>query len=132
MRIAGAAPVLTVVAIALTMSGCQAVLEPRPTMGIDDVVAAFTAQADLPVTDPRDITADACATNDACIAAVLSEEISIYRFESPTEAEKFAEMLGENGHQSDWIVLEYPRAKFDTDPTKSSYAGLIDSMWTSD
>lgn len=77
MRIARAARVLTVVPIALTMSGCQAVLEPRSTMGVDDVVAVFTAQADLPMTDPRDITADACATNDACIAAVRSEEISI-------------------------------------------------------
>ena len=132
MRIARAARVLTVVPIALTMSGCQAVLEPRSTMGVDDVVAAFTAQADLPMTDPRDITADACATNDACIAAVRSEEISIYRFASPNDAEKFAETLGDNGHQSDWIVLEYPGAKFDSDPTKSSYAGLIDSMWTSD
>ena len=131
MRIAGAARVLTVVAIALTMGGCRAVLEPRSTMEVDDVVAAFTAQADLPVTNLRDITADACATNDACIAAVRSEEISIYRFESPNEAEKIAEELGENGHQSDWIVLEYPGAKFDADPTESSYAGLIDSMWTS-
>ncbi|SOE72260.1 hypothetical protein SAMN06296378_2433 [Salinibacterium xinjiangense] len=132
MKIAEAARVLTVVAIALTMSGCQAVLEPRSTMGVDDVGAAFTAQADLPVTNPRDITADACATNNACIAVVRSEEIAIYRFESPNEAEKFAETLGENGYQSDWIVLEYPGAKFDTDPTKLSYAGLIDSMWTSD
>ena len=101
-------------------------------MGVDDVVAAFTADADLPVTNPRDITADACATNDACVAAVRSEEISIYRFESPNEAKKFAVTLGENGHQSDWIVLEYPGAKFDTDLTKSSYAALVDSMWTSD
>ena len=132
MRIAGAARVLTVVAIGLTLSGYQAVLEPRSIMGVDDVVAAFIAQADLPVTNPRDITADARATNDACIAAVRSEENSIYRFESPNEAEKFAETLGENGHQSDWIVLEYPGAKFDTDPTKSTYAGLLDSMWTSD
>ncbi|TFD72959.1 hypothetical protein [Cryobacterium gelidum] len=132
MKIAGRARVLTVVAIALTMSGCQAVLEPRSTMGVDDVVAAFTAQADLPVTNPRGITADGCASNDDCIAAVRSEEISIYRFESPNEAEKIAETLGENGHQSDWIVLKYPGAKFDTDLTKLSYAGLIDSMWTSD
>ncbi|WP_166789490.1 hypothetical protein, partial [Cryobacterium sp. TMS1-20-1] len=89
-------------------------------------------EANIHMTDPRDITADACATNDACIAAVRSEEISIYRFASPNDAEKFAETLGDNGHQSDWIVLEYPGAKFDSDPTKSSYAGLIDSMWTSD
>jgi hypothetical protein len=124
--------VLAVVAIALTVSGCQAVLEPRSTMGVDDVVEAFTAQPDLPVTNPRDITADACAKNDACLAAVRSQEISIYRFESPSDAEKFVETLGENGYQSDWIVLEYPGAKFDTDPTESSYAGIIDSMWTSD
>ncbi|KFF60106.1 hypothetical protein JF66_06760 [Cryobacterium sp. MLB-32] len=121
-----------IAAISLTMTGCQGLLEPRSTMGVEDVMEAFTSQPNLPVTNPRDTTADDCAATDACIAAMRSDEISIYRFETPREAGKFAKTFGENGYHSDWIVLEYPGAKFDTDPTKPSYAGIVDSMWTSD
>ena len=114
------------------MSGCQAALEPRSTMGVDDVVEAFTAQPNLPVTNPHGVTGVVCFPEDGCLAAGRSEEISIYRFESPRDAEAFAATLGENGYQSDWIVLEYPGSKYDTDPAKSSYASIVDSMWTSD
>jgi PBP1b-binding outer membrane lipoprotein LpoB len=55
MWITAVARVLTVVAIALTVSGCQAVLEPRSMMEVDDVVEAFAAQPDLPVTHPREL-----------------------------------------------------------------------------
>lgn len=42
-------------------------------------------------------------------------------------ASAFAQDLGQNGHQSDWIVLEYEGAANDTDPAKATYAGIMDS-----
>lgn len=123
---------MVLVAIALTMTGCQALIEPRSTMSVDDVVEAFTSQPGLPVTNPRDITGEACAADGGCSAAVRAEEITIYRFEDQEVAETFTEHLGDNGYQSDWIVLEYPEAKLDTDSALLSYATTVDGMWTSD
>ena len=118
--------------IALTTTGCQALIEPRSTMGVEAVVAAFTNQPGLPVANPRDITAEACDADDGCSAAVRAEETTIYRFEDQEVAETFTEHLGDNGYQSDWIVLEYPAAKLDTDSALLSYATTVDGMWTSD
>ena len=101
-------------------------------MSVDDIVDAFAAQPGLRVTDPRDITAEACSGKDGCSTAVRADEIAIYRFDDREDAARFATSLGDNGHQSDWIVLEYPEARLDTDITELSYAGIVDSMWTSD
>lgn len=132
MTIATTARVMTLVVIALTMTGCQALIEPRSTMSVDDVVEAFTNQPGLTVTNPRDITAEACATDGGCAVAVRAEEITIYRFEDQEDAEKFTGHLGGDGYQSDWIVLEYPEAKLDTDSALLSYATTVDGMWASD
>ena len=117
---------------ALGLTGCQSVLEPRSQMTVDDVVKAFEAQPDLPVSDPVELSSDECQPDDGCTAAVRADEIGIYRFESTDEAAAFAGTLGDDGYASDWIVLEYPDARFDTDSRLSSYATVVDGMWTSD
>lgn len=101
-------------------------------MTVSDVVEAFAHHPKLPVTNSRDITAEACRGEGACSVAVRAEEIAIYRFDDREDAATFVASLGDDGYQSDWIVLEYPHAAFDTDTTKLSYAGIVDSMWTSD
>ncbi|TFC25617.1 hypothetical protein E3O25_13615 [Cryobacterium sp. TMT1-3] len=131
MKLAGITRAAILVALTLTLTGCQAVLEPRSTMTVDDVVDAFTSQPDLPVTNPQDISDDACV-EVGCSAAIRADEISIYRFDIKDDAETFANDLGDNGYQSDWVVLEYPGAKSDTDRALLSYAGIVDSMWASD
>ena len=123
---------ICVVLAALSLTGCQALLEPRSTMSVDDVLDAFEPQPGLGVTDPRDVTAVACSEENPCSEAIRADEIAIFRFDDRQDAARFAASLGDNGYQSDWIVLEYPRAKYDTDKTRLSYAGIVDGMWTSD
>jgi hypothetical protein len=84
------------------------------------------------VTNPEDTTGEECVAVDGCSAAVRADEISIYRFENQEDAANFADGLGENDYQSDWVVLEYPGAKLDANRAVLSYSGLIDDMWTSD
>lgn len=101
-------------------------------MTIDDVVDAFSSQPGLPVTNPRDVTSEVCSSEVACSAALQANELTIYRFDDKKDAERLTEQLGQDGHQSDWIVLEYPLASLDTDSRSLSYATTIDGMWTSD
>ena len=123
------APLLLLAIAALGLAGCQAAFEPRSTMSVDHVIVALEAQPELPVTNPVD---ESCATIDGCSGAVRADEISVYRFDTPREAAAFADTLGDDGYQSDWIVLEYPQARLDSDSTELSYAGVVDGMWTSD
>ncbi|MGW9403064.1 hypothetical protein ACWGQ2_03745 [Arthrobacter sp. NPDC055585] len=62
----------------------------------------------------------------------MGDEVTVYSFDSQDDAAAFAESLGPDGYQSDWIVLEYEGAAADTDPSEASYAGITDSMWSSD
>src|SRR5690554_3313740 len=111
MKLAWPAPIVGAVLVALALTGCQALLDPRSTMTVDDVLDAFSHQPDLPVTNPSDITAEACGDEERCQAAVRADELAIYQFSDREDAEAFTSKLGDNGYQSDWIVLEYPGAK---------------------
>lgn len=124
--------VLLLALTVLVLAACQSIVEPRSGITPEDVVAAFEAQPDLPVTDPVALPEGECSPDAGCIAAVRAAEISVYRFGSTDEAAAFATSLGDDGYQSDWIVLEYPDARYDTDSRLSSYATVVDGMWTSD
>ena len=67
-----------------------------------------------------------------CSRAVRADQITFYQFEDRDDAEGFTAALGDNGYQSDWIVLEYQDAKYDTDSAESSYATVVDGTWTSE
>ncbi len=95
-----------------------------------DAVEAFEHQPDLPVTNPRDITAEACTGAVRCRAAIAADEIAVYQFWTRSAARDFAATLGDNGHQSDWIVLNYDNARKSNDGGWG-YGFLIDNMWTS-
>ena len=127
------APVFAVALVAAVgLSGCQALLEPRSTMTVDDVAAGFAEMDDLPFTDPELATDELCTDDVGCAAALRADEVTIYQFDDRDDASRFAESLGNDGIQSDWIVLEYPGAAADTDTAYSSYATLVHGMWTSD
>lgn len=114
------------------LRGVQALVAPRSTMTVEDVFNGFEGQPGLPVTNTQDITAEACSDDVRCSQAVRADQITVYRFEDRGDAEGFTAALGDNGHQSDWIVLEYQGAKYDTDSTESSYATVVDGAWASE
>lgn len=114
------------------LRGIQELVAPRSTMTVEDVFNGFEGQPDLPVTNPHDITARACAGEVRCSQAVRADQITVYQFEDRDDAEAFTATLGDNGYQSDWIVLEYQGAKYDTDSAQSSYATVVDGAWTSE
>jgi len=127
--------ILRCVAVAVlatvALGGCQALLDSRSTMRVEHVLDAFAPQEALPATNPRDVAREECEPVPGCTEAVRTEQIAVFRFDDREDAADFAESLGDDGHQSDWIVLEYPDAAFDTDETLLTYAGLVDGMWTS-
>ncbi|TFD55835.1 hypothetical protein E3T55_00485 [Cryobacterium frigoriphilum] len=114
------------------LRGIQELVAPRSTMTVENVFNGFEGQPDLPVTNPQDITAEACSDEVRCSQAVRADQITVYRFEDRDDAEGFTAALGDNGYQSDWIVLEYQGAKYDTDSAESSYATVFDGTWTSE
>jgi len=114
------------------LRGIQELVTPRSTMTVEDVFNGFEGQPDLPVTNLQDITSEACSEEVRCSQAVRADQITIYQFEDRDDAEGFTAALGDNGYQSDWIVLEYQDAKFDTDSAESSYATVVDAGWTSE
>ena len=114
------------------LRGIQELVAPRSTMTVEDVFNGFEGQPDLPVTNPHDITAQACAHEIECAQAVRADQITVYQFEERDDAGGFTLALGDNGYQSDWIVLEYQGAKYDTDSAESSYATVVDATWTSE
>lgn len=112
----------------LSLAACDS----RATLTPELVVEAFEYQPDNPVSDPRDVTAETCGTEIPCEEAIRADEIAVYSFASKEDAADYAQSLGENGYQSDWIVLEYEGAAADTDRSKASYASTVDGMWSSD
>ncbi|MDH6237561.1 hypothetical protein [Cryobacterium sp. CG_9.6] len=114
------------------LRGIQELVAPRSTMTVEDVFNGFEGQPGLPVTNLQDITAEACSDEFRCSQAVRADQITVYQFEDRDDAEGFTAALGDNGYQSDWIVLEYQDAKYDTDSAKSSYATDVDASWTSE
>ncbi|MER1997367.1 MAG: hypothetical protein ABTA24_12860 [Arthrobacter sp.] len=62
----------------------------------------------------------------------MADQLTVYKFTNKDDAAAFAQDLGQDGYQSDWIVLEYEGAANDTDPTEATYAGFVDSMWSTD
>ncbi|WP_104160969.1 hypothetical protein [Arthrobacter sp. ZGTC212] len=62
----------------------------------------------------------------------MTDQLTVYKLTDMDEAAAFAQDLGQNGYQSDWIVLEYKDAAQDSDSTKATYAGIADGMWASD
>lgn len=97
-----------------------------------ELVVEGLGQPGNPVTNPKDVTKEVCGTSVPCDEAIRADEISIYSFDSKEDAADFAKSLGGNGHQSDWIVLEYEGAAADTDQSKASYASTVDGMWSTD
>jgi hypothetical protein len=96
-----------------------------------DAVSAFEYQPNLPVSNPRDITDEACSLQVKCRAAIEADEVAVYQFWTRGNAKNFTETLGDDGYQSDWIVLRYEDAA--TPTTRDlSYGALIDGAWTSD
>lgn len=112
----------------LTVTGCDS----RSSLTPGLVVEAFEYQPDNPVSNPRDVTARKCTPEIPCTEAIQADEIAVYRFDSKEEAAGLAALLGGNGYQSGWIVLEYEGAAADTDRSKASYASTLDGMWSSD
>lgn len=112
----------------LSLSACDS----RASMTPEDVINAFEAQPDQPITNPRDVTAERCGTDVPCEEAIQTDEIAVYSFDSKDDAADFSQSLGENGYQSNWIVLEYDGAAADTDLSKVSYAATVEGMWSSD
>ena len=96
-----------------------------------DAVEAFEYQPNLPVTNARDVTAEVCSAQVSCRAAIVADEIAVYQFWTRGAAQEFAGTLGDDGYQSDWIVLRYEAAGKMTS-RDLSYGSLIDGMWTSD
>ncbi|MDR6416452.1 hypothetical protein [Pseudarthrobacter sulfonivorans] len=94
-------------------------------------VEAFKYHPLLPATNARDVTGEVCSAQVSCRAAIMADEIAVYQFWTKRAAEEFAGTLGDDGYQSDWIVLRYEDAGTMTS-TDLSYASLIDGMWTSD
>lgn len=111
-----------------SLAGCDS----RATLTANLVVEAFKANQDNPVTNPKDVTSEKCGAAVPCKEAIRADEISVYSFGEKEEAEAFARTLGENGYQSNWVVLEYDGAAADTDRSKASYASTVDGMWSSD
>jgi hypothetical protein len=107
-------------------------LEPRSTMSVENVLDAFAHHERLPASNPREVTSAECKPLPGCVEAIRADEIAVFRFDAREDAAEFARSLGDDGHQSDWIVLEYPDAAADTDPALLSYATTVDMMWTSD
>ena len=114
------------------LRGIQELVAPRSTMTVEDVFNGFEGQPDLLVTKPQDITAEVCSDVVKCSQDVRADQITVYQFEDRDDAEGFTAALGDNGYQSDWIVLEYQGAKYDTDSAESSYAKVVDATWTSE
>ena len=112
----------------LSLAACDS----RAGLTPELVVEAFEYQPDNPVTNPRDVTSETCGTGIPCDEAIRADEIAVYSFGSREDAADYAQSLGENGYQSDWIVLEYEGAAADTDRSKASYASTADGMWSSD
>ena len=128
MKLTTAGLLCLAAAAALTVTGCDS----RATLTPGMAVEAFEQQPDLPVTNPADATSEKCTPEIPCTEAIQADEIAVYRFESKEEAANLARLLGGNGYQSNWIVLEYEGAAADTDRSKASYASTIDGMWSSD
>ena len=124
--------VALVILAAVGLSGCQAILDSRSTMTVDDVAAGFKETEGLPFTNARTVTDELCTGDVRCEAALRADEVTIYQFDDRDDAARLAEKLGADGIQSDWIVLEYPGASADTGTQELSYASLVHGMWTSD
>ncbi|MET0886687.1 MAG: hypothetical protein ABWX76_14600 [Leifsonia flava] len=110
--------------------GVQEIIEPRSTLTAKEIASGLENDPQLPVTNPEDVTATVCSPDLPCIEAVRAHELVIYRFDNQEDAAAFTTTLGVNGYQSDWIVLEYQNAALDTDRADSSYATVVDSIWT--
>ncbi|GAA3404549.1 MULTISPECIES: hypothetical protein [Pseudarthrobacter] len=96
-----------------------------------NAVEAFEYQPNLPVTNARDVTSEVCSAQVSCRAAIVADEIAVYQFWTRGAAQEYARTLGEDGYQSDWLVLRYEDAGKMTN-SDMSYGSLIDAMWTSD
>ena len=122
--------------VALSLAGASvlslAACDSRAGLTPELVVEAFGYQPDNPVTNPKDVTSETCGAEIPCEEAIRADEIAVYSFDSKADAADFARSLGDNGYQSNWIVLEYAGAAADTDRSKASYASTLDGMWSTD
>lgn len=96
------------------------------------VIEGLQFYPETPATNPRSVTEEKCGETVPCKSAVAADELTVYRFANKYDAAAFAHELGQNGYQSNWIVLEYDGAANDTDPREATYAGAVDGMWSTD
>lgn len=119
---------LLLAAAVMSMSGCDS----RGTLTPDQVIEGLQHYPETPATNPRSVTEEKCGDQIPCKSAVMTDQLTVYKFTHKDDAVVFTRALGQNGYQSDWIVLEYKNAANDTDPTKATYAGRVDGIWSSD
>ncbi|KFF57982.1 hypothetical protein JF66_22050 [Cryobacterium sp. MLB-32] len=112
--------------VTLMLSGCDS----RSAMTPENVLEAFEAQPNLPVSNVKDVTQTECTDEVPCVSALAADELSIYKFSSQDDAKAFADTLGTDGYQSDWIVLNFEHATGAEESDNLRYGALIDAMWT--
>lgn len=119
---------LVLTAAVIPLSGCDS----RATLTPNEVIEGLQYLPETPATNPRSVTEEKCGEAVPCKSAVMAAELTVYKFANKEDAAAFAQDLGQNGYQSDWIVLEYEGAANDTDPREATYASAVDGMWSTD
>jgi len=76
------------------------------------------------VGNPRDDTDELCAGVDGCIEGWTTDQADYLRFDSNEAAGEFAAGLGDDGHHSNRVVIDFAR----TDPDDSVRKAIIEGI----
>ncbi|MEA5454976.1 hypothetical protein SPF06_09620 [Sinomonas sp. JGH33] len=78
----------------------------------------------------RDATGTLCGPGKInCSEAYRGERLTLLRFDSKNKAQNYAVSLGEDGHQSDWIVADFSRAPL-SDFDRLMVRQSLDGTWS--
>ena len=72
-----------------------------------------------------------CDASVPCVEGWANDRVELMRFDSEEAAEEHRRSLGENGHQSDWLVLRYVDPSLTADE-RLFLRQVLDGTWTSD
>jgi hypothetical protein len=110
----------------LVLTGCS---DPRAAIDAGHVVDTF-AQAGIPVSGISDESASMCADPAPCVQAVITDQLTVWRFADREDAAMYA-ADADDPHVSDFIVLEFVAGAL-TPAQRRDAASMVDSMHTSD
>lgn len=100
------AVVLAVLGIGVVAAGALYVtfgLDGRAGIGLE----RFVPPGDMTIEGARIVTAQVCGAADPCVEALEAPGLKLRKYESKAQASERAEALGQDGHLSGWIVVEY-------------------------